>query len=139
MDLVALRAPDAIARAREVFDDLRAVAVFGSRARGTEHAGSDLDLLLVFGPGRLPRRSDYEAWDRDVEPRLGPLVSPHFVAWPETPERLGGLWREVSRDGVVLWEIDGELSRALAGLRTHVERRGDRRRSSHGHPYWVLG
>lgn len=33
-----------------LFDGLERVAIFGSRAKGTDHPGSDIDLAL-YGPG----------------------------------------------------------------------------------------
>jgi hypothetical protein len=130
---------DALAAIRGAFPEARGLVLFGSHARGTARAGSDVDLLVVLSAGRLPRRDDYQRWDQDVAPGRDPRLSPHFVAWPGTGARPGGLWREVARDGLVLWELDGELSRTLAEIRAHVERAGDRRGTSHGHPYWVLG
>jgi predicted nucleotidyltransferase len=53
---VAMRRDEVIARLKEAEPALRArgirrAAVFGSVARGDNHAGSDIDILVEFEPG----------------------------------------------------------------------------------------
>lgn len=86
---------DLAARLRREFD-VAAIYVFGSFARGEEHEGSDIDLLVV---GHLPGR----AFDRigEVLRRTDLPVEP-VVVTPETFERR-------CREGHPLYErITGE-------------------------------
>lgn len=81
---------------------LSKVVVFGSRARGRSHVGSDLDVAVYFSSSR----------DRDLERWLGepaasgeddaeapPLqIVPFFAG-----ERPGRLDAALEREGIVLW------------------------------------
>jgi predicted nucleotidyltransferase len=131
-----LRALPAI---RAAFPEAAGLILFGSHARGTPRTTSDIDVLIVLGERRFPTRADYTRWDEQVQRAVDARVSPHLVAWPRSVAEVGGLWREVARDGIVLWEPDGALTRLLSDIRAHIERAGDRRQSIHGQPYWVRG
>ncbi|MBL3677155.1 MAG: nucleotidyltransferase domain-containing protein [Alphaproteobacteria bacterium] len=54
-----------------LFDGLEKVAIFGSRAKGTHHPGSDIDLAL-YGPGLESRRV------REIEAYLEGLPEPYL-------------------------------------------------------------
>ena len=47
------------------------VEVFGSVARGTPHAGSDVDLLVEFLPEAMPGLFEMGSLKEDLEERLG--------------------------------------------------------------------
>ena len=47
------------------------VQVFGSVARGQARQGSDLDLIVTFGPGREPHGLEYYAIPEKMEALLG--------------------------------------------------------------------
>lgn len=123
---------------RSAFPDLVGLVLFGSRARGRMRAHSDVDLLLVLSPDEHLDRGLYERWDAALG-NLDDRLAPHFARLPLDPLEVGGLWREVAHEGVVLWERDGAVSRAMQAIREHVRRAGDRRELLHGHPYWVRG
>jgi predicted nucleotidyltransferase len=127
---------DLAARVLEtVGDDVEALVLFGSFARGQELEGSDIDLLVVL--------NDHVALDRDVYSRwqfgkfFGREVSPLFVQIPAEGERIGGLWFEVALEGVVLFDRDLRLSRFLSRVRNYIAVGRIRRMITHGHPYWV--
>jgi len=78
----------------------RAVILFGSRARGTNRAQSDYDLLVVS-----ERLLDYDEVYRPVAGRgLRCDVVPCTTdAWREAPLDAGGVLRDALDHGVVLY------------------------------------
>ena len=119
-------------------DSLMGVVAFGSWARGEEHAGSDLDVLLVAGEEVPISRGLYRNWDNG--PGLhwdGHEVAPHFVHLPSGSEEVSGLWAEVALDGLVLFERDVAVSRHLADVRRRILRGELSYRVAGGQPYWV--
>ncbi len=90
------RVPAAVSRAIVEFAGkagVRRVILFGSRARGTNHARSDVDLAVSGG--------DFDAFYWDVMERMPPLLSFDVVHLEEAGEALR---EEIRRDGVVLYE-----------------------------------
>ena len=71
--------------------------VFGSSARGTAHAGSDVDVALDFGGGRRPGAYDLGAILSRLEEAGGQRVD--IVVLDEAPP---GLAHRVFRDGVAV-------------------------------------
>ena len=69
--------------------------VFGSRARGTAHAGSDVDVALDFGRGRRPGVYELGAIVTRLEEASGQSVD--VVVLEDAPP---GLAYRVFRDGV---------------------------------------
>ena len=66
------------------------VEVFGSVARGTPHAGSDVDLLVEFLPGATPGLFEMGSLKEDLEERLGcrvDLLSRRAVEQSRNPIR----------------------------------------------------
>lgn len=65
---------------------IRRLSVYGSMARGDQHAGSDVDLLVEFDPGRVPGLlgvADIELQleamlGREVDLRTPADLSPYF-------------------------------------------------------------
>jgi predicted nucleotidyltransferase len=91
-------------RIRERFQPLR-IVLFGSQARGTSGAGSDVDLLVVFA-----ELDDKRAMSVAIRRLLGDLpVSKDIIVTtpPELAERgemVGSVLRPALREGRVLYE-----------------------------------
>ena len=81
------------------------VLLFGSRARGAEHDGSDVDLLVVMGDVTDKRRAAVEIRRllRDM-----PVAKDIIVTTPEEIGRRGHVYgtvlHEALREGTVLYE-----------------------------------
>jgi hypothetical protein len=73
----------------------RAIILFGSRARGTNRAESDYDLLVVS-----ERVLDYDEVYRPVSGRGVPCT---VDAWREAHLDAGGVLRDAFDDGIVLF------------------------------------
>jgi predicted nucleotidyltransferase len=99
---------------------VRTVVLFGSRARGRERAGSDLDLLIdIDAParGRLAALEERLAADTGREVQLVPL---------QDAERSPALMADAVRDGRVLVDRAGlwpRLKRREPQLRRAAEQR----------------
>ena len=137
-----LPVPAALLRAVEAAwrGSLVGIAAFGSSVRGEAARGSDVDLLIVLEPGSAIERALYDRLSAMMAelrlPDAGRL-SPQFVALPASPGSAGGLWLEVAREGRVLLDHGGRLTRFLISLRDLVMSGAVVRRTAHGHPYWV--
>lgn len=116
---------------------LVAVVVFGSWARGRLAASSDVDLLIVVDRDVTIARRLYRDWDRAPLDWEGHPAEPHFVHLPEPGTSPGSLWAEVAVDGIVLFERDFVVSRALAEIRQRIASGRLVRRTIHGQAYWV--
>ena len=135
--------PDALAavvgRANSVLgDSLVGVVAFGSWARGEQTSTSDLDVLLIAGEGVAVSRALYRRWD--TGPGLswdGHEVTPHFVRLPSGNAPVSGLWAEVARDGLILFERDLAVSRHLGNVRRRIARGELSARKVGGQRYWV--
>lgn len=136
----------AAAVVRELGDELEAVAVFGSRARGHAGPGSDVDLLLALSDGATLDRKRYAEWDRTLAvaaeiKALGAQVNPHFARLPTgrpgTDDGGSSLWLEVALHGIVLWQRTSSLSQWTGDAREMMAAGVLRRRLAHGQPYWL--
>jgi hypothetical protein len=107
--------------------DLVAIVLFGSRARGEAEEASDWDLLLVA------RNLPEAAFQRHL--LLKRLLPP---AWrgqtailaktpPEFKARLPDLFLDIALDGIVLHDLDGYMAGRLARLKRLIEKHGLRR------------
>lgn len=89
-------------------DDLRAVWLYGSRARGEAHRDSDVDLLVIADGGR--DRYQRTAWDLSEEVAVASGESPfsysvqvHDRDWLRGRREIESFFiREVDRDKIVL-------------------------------------
>jgi len=87
--------------------DVRALVVFGSRARGEAREDSDLDLAVILRQPQLTPAEKLAGWQR-FRKRLGPLgVGVDLVlAGSADAERLSGsrwhVFGDVAREGKVL-------------------------------------
>jgi predicted nucleotidyltransferase len=127
-----------VARAADLFaDDLMAIVVYGSWARGEARAGSDVDVLIVVAPGVPVTRALYRKWD-DLPPISwdGHVVDPHFIHPPDRDRGTRGSWAEAAIDGIVIFERGLQISRQLAGIRRDILAGRLVRRVLHGQPYW---
>ncbi len=118
-------------------DDLRAVVLHGSQARGEAASESDIDVLVVIrGSVPLGRRL-YRDWDAGHDAGSGePRVDPHFVHVPEG-DHISGLWAEAAIAGEVLFDRDGRTTAHLVRARQAIADGVLRRRVVHGQPYWT--
>jgi predicted nucleotidyltransferase len=120
--------------------DLEGIVLFGSTARGSAVAHSDIDLLMVLHPSCALNRDLYARWDGFAAPAgISKRLSPHFCRLAESCENAGSLWFEVALEGIVLWERELSVSKYLARLRHFMLDNNIRRRFSYGVPYWVRG
>jgi predicted nucleotidyltransferase len=111
------------------------VVLHGSWARGDFTAASDVDVLVVVEPRVRLNRALYRAWDRAPVTWHGRTVDPHFVHPPS--DVTGGVWGEIAIDGIVLFERDLRLARALVAIRRDIASGRLVRRIVHGQPYWT--
>jgi predicted nucleotidyltransferase len=129
MALAGLEIPESIVSGlREgLGDDLLAVVLFGSRARGEAHEASDWDFLVVARD--LPERTLERAFR--LKKMLPPLHSGEASLLAKTPEEftagLPDLYLDIALDGVILHDTDGYMTERLEFLRTLIRRKGLRR------------
>jgi len=125
-------------RACELFgDQLLAVIVYGSWARGEATDTSDVDVLVVVDERASITRSLYRTWDAAPLRWDGRPVEPHFVHLRSDAERASGLWAEAAIEGVVLFERGTRTSERLVRVRREIVAGRLVRRIAHGQPYWA--
>lgn len=83
------------------------IRVFGSRARGASHEGSDLDVAVEPGPGVEPNALRHlaveVAWDAMEALGLEALMlTPTVVPMVDG----GGLAEAIAREGITLWRAE---------------------------------
>jgi predicted nucleotidyltransferase len=81
-----------------------AVRVFGSRARGTSHERSDLDVAVMLSPGAEPaamQRIVTEAQVAATEARDAWELGLSALAIPDGPDV--GIRDAIARDGIEIW------------------------------------
>jgi predicted nucleotidyltransferase len=91
--------------ARRFGDRLVDVRLFGSRARGAGHEGSDLDVLVLVKDLTGPERLEIGQSTGDLLVRYGLIVSTIAMAddhWRELIRLERHLPREIARDGIDL-------------------------------------
>lgn len=129
---------EAIVRAlrERLGDDLVAVALFGSRARGDSRPGSDLDLFVIArGLPEHPLRR-LECLDEILYAAHAP--SARFIA--TTPEDFAtsfpAYYLDLGLDARVLYEVDGYLAERLRRIRDIMEAAGLYRVGERGNFGW---
>lgn len=87
-------------------DEKATVILYGSYARGEQHSGSDIDLLILVDKDKLTRadqkRMKYPLYELEFE--TGKVISPLVLSlkdW-ETLHRKTPFYENVSREGRVL-------------------------------------
>src|SRR5215211_8499466 len=129
MALAGLEIPESIVSGlREgLGDDLLAVVLFGSRARGEAHEGSDWDFLVVAR--HLPERTLERAFR--LKKMLPPLHRGEASLLARTPEEfmagLPDLYLDIALDGVILYDTGDYVAERLEFLRALIRRKGLRR------------
>jgi uncharacterized protein len=133
--------------ARRLYGDrLRALALFGSVARGSARPDSDLDVLLVVEDlprGHSRRLATFATVETELAREIAALrleglqveISPVL----RTPEELAiatPLLLDLTEDAVILEDRGGVLAGALESLRTRLRRLGSRRVWRDGTWYW---
>jgi len=123
-----------IETARRLYgDDFVGLLLFGSRARGDAHAGSDTDLLLVLRDTVRIERELYRTWDKLLPER----VSLHLAHLPASPYEPGSLWLECALDGRIIADPTGRIGETIAELKDLITSGAFVRRTTHGQGYWV--
>ncbi len=117
-------------------DDLVAVVLFGSRARGEAREGSDWDVMVVANglPGRTLERA---IW---LKRMLSPDYRGEVSLLAKTPEEfmsnLPDLYLDIALDGVVLYDTDDFMAERLRALKALIRRKGLRREGDDGDLIW---
>lgn len=132
----------------ELRDNLLAVVLFGSVARGEATAGSDIDLLVVcetLPVGRFARLRELERVDARFEHELRRLraegIDTRVVPLLKTRQEAGRvvpLYLDMVEDGRLLVDRGGFFAEVLAGLRARLAALGAERRRRGQVRYWDL-
>lgn len=126
---------------------LVSLAIFGSWARGTATAHSDMDLLVIADPlpnGRFKRREQFAPVEIALRPSLGglwtdPQPAPEFSPVFKTPAEVAHgspLFLDMTEWCDLLVDRDRFFATYLDGLRTRMQRNGTRRVLLEGGYYW---
>lgn len=129
-------------------DNLISLVIFGSVARGTAHALSDVDLLVVarnLPRGRWTRAGDFIRVEKRVEERAGHWrqrgweweLSPYFKT-PEEVEIGSPLFLDMVDDARLLLDEGGFFAARLERLRATLRRQGSQRIWTGRTWHWVL-
>lgn len=108
-------------------DDLVAVVLFGSRARGEAREDSDWDVLVIANslPGRTLERTI--RLKRMLPAAYRGEISLLAKAPEEFMSSLPDLYLDIASDGVVLYDTDDFMAGRLRSLRGLISRKGLRR------------
>ena len=108
-------------------DDLVAVVLFGSRARGQADETSDWDLLLVAR--HLPEGTlDRHVWLKKLLPVAWRAQTTILAKTPQEFESyLSSLYLDIALDGVILYDSNGYMAKRLSDLKGLIEQKGLRR------------
>ncbi len=117
-------------------DDLVAVVLFGSRARGEAREGSDWDVLVVAS--NLPERTlERAVYLKRMLP--GPFRG-EVGLLAKTPEEFAAglpeIYLDIAVDGVILFDADGYMAKRLRFLRAVILDRGLRREKDGRNLIW---
>lgn len=127
---------------------LKALALYGSVARGPMRPDSDIDLLVVaepLRPGRMARVQEFEQAEAAVAGEIAEArdagVHTYLSAVFYTPEEVrhgSPLFLDMTHSVRILYDPGGFLAGYLEGLRQRLEALGAKRIASGGGWYWVL-
>jgi predicted nucleotidyltransferase len=87
-------------------DSSAEIILFGSRARSTEHVGSDWDILILLNQANVTKNLEREFRDElyDIELEIGEPISTFVFSksdW-EGKHQFTPLYQNIKREGVVL-------------------------------------
>ncbi len=117
-------------------NDLVAVVLFGSRARGEAGEGSDWDVLVVASnlPERILKRTVY------LKRMLPDSFRGEVSLLAKTPEEftagLPELYLDIAVDGVILHDTDEYMAKRLRFLRALIRSKGLRREKDGRNLIW---
>jgi predicted nucleotidyltransferase len=127
---------------------LVSVALFGSVARGTANAQSDIDLFVVvrdLPPGAFRRREVVEPVREALLPDLEELwhagIYADLTEVLRTPQEAGYfhfLYLDMTDEGLLLYDQDGFLADRLARVRDRLDELGATWRRIGEVTYWDL-
>lgn len=125
---------------------LVSLVLYGSRARGTYRAESDIDVLIVVSG--LPRaraarhellRPIKQETDREYRRAIGdpPLLS-YLVKTPEEAAYHSPLYLDMTEDAVLAYDRDGFFGNVLDEMRQRMASLGSKRVWLEHGWYWIL-
>ncbi len=117
-------------------DRLRAVVLFGSRARGDYDRDSDWDLLVIADclPGRPLER--YRMLKRALPPGTRGSTGMLAVTPGEFEARVADLYLDIALDGQIFYDREGYAARKLAELRRIIDKAGLYRQRTKSGDMW---
>jgi len=116
-------------------EELVAVVLFGSRARGEGRDGSDWDIFLIVE--RLPENPfDRQLALRALLPREAAGVSIVAKTREEFETSFPPLYLDLAVDGIILYDPGGYMQGKLHEIRGIIERAGLRRGRGEGALIW---
>jgi predicted nucleotidyltransferase len=121
---------------RGLGDNLIAVALFGSRARGDANWDSDWDFLVIARelPERVLQR---HLWLKAMLPTAWRGQAAILAKTPaEFEASLPGLYLDIALDGILLYDTDRFLATRLAHLRRLIKMHGLRREANRRDLIW---
>lgn len=86
-------------------DELHAVVLFGSKARGDSLADSDIDLLLVLDSDNWTTRNQISQIASRISLNFDLLIAAHVVSasnWQKMSEEPFSFYKNILREGITL-------------------------------------
>jgi predicted nucleotidyltransferase len=117
-------------------ENLIAVALFGSRARGDASENSDWDFLVLARdlPERVLQR---HLWLKGMLPAAWRGRSAILAKTPpEFEASLPGLYLDIALDGILLYDTDGYMAARLVRLRRLIKTHGLHRETNQRDLIW---
>jgi predicted nucleotidyltransferase len=129
-------------------DELISVVLYGSVARGSAAARSDIDLVIIvknLPAGQLKRKEILDGADKEIDPVLEGLrrdgIEASFSRILKTPDEASSvtpLYLDFVEDAILLFDRDGFFDSILSRLRQNLRSLGSRRVSTGRILYWDL-
>lgn len=129
-------------------DALVSVIVFGSVARGTAKADSDLDVLIIvegLPRSRFERLASYIKAEEGLDPLLDELLAEGYAVsitpilkTREEAEKVSPLYLDMTEDAVIVFDRGSFFESVLLRLREELSRLGAKRVWLGRKWYWVL-
>ncbi|UCD83524.1 MAG: nucleotidyltransferase domain-containing protein [Deltaproteobacteria bacterium] len=129
-------------------NDLIAVVLYGSVARGEATAYSDIDLLVVsdgLPEGRFAKRDLLKPAKALVAEQKDALFQSgiwsnfsELIKTREEARKRSYLYLDLSEDAVILFDKDNYFEKLLAELRERLKQMGSARKVFRGYRYWDI-